>query len=37
VGLIFTLGTLAQVGTCSKEMDNTSEMMKDILLLGGDG
>jgi hypothetical protein len=34
VGLIFTLGTLAQVGACPKEMDNTSEMTKDILLLG---
>jgi hypothetical protein len=34
VGLIFTLGTLAQVGACPKEMDHTSEMTKDILLLG---
>jgi hypothetical protein len=30
VGLIFTLGTLAQVGACPKEMDNTLEMTKDI-------
>ena len=33
VGLIFTLGTLAQDGPHLKEMENTSEMSKDILLL----
>jgi hypothetical protein len=34
IGLLFTLGTLAQVGAWPEEMGNTSEMSKDILLLG---
>ena len=34
VGLIFTLGTLGQDGSRPKEMENTSEMPKDVLLLG---
>jgi len=34
VGLIFTLGTLDQVGARPKEMENTLKMPKDVLLLG---
>jgi hypothetical protein len=32
--VLFTLGTLAQVGACPKETEKTSEMPKDILHLG---
>jgi hypothetical protein len=33
MGLLFTLGTLAQVGACSNLVENTSKMSKDVLLL----
>ena len=32
--LLFTLGTLAQLGARPKEMENTLKMPKDVLLLG---
>ena len=34
VGLIFTLRTLARARPRPKEIENTSEMSKDVLLLG---
>jgi hypothetical protein len=34
VGLIFTLGTLAQVGAHPKEIENTPREPLDVLLLG---
>ena len=34
MGLIFTLGILAQVGACPKEMENTIRNPLDILHLG---
>jgi hypothetical protein len=34
LGLIFTLGTLAQVGARPNHVENTSNMPKDDLLLG---
>jgi len=32
--LLFTLGILAQVGACPKEMENTQRKIVDVLLLG---
>jgi hypothetical protein len=32
-GLLFTLETQAQVGACPKKMENTQEMLKDVLHL----
>ena len=34
MGLIFTLGILAQVGACLKNVENTLEMAQDVLHLG---
>jgi len=34
MGLIFTLGILAQVGACLKDMENTLEIAQDVLHLG---
>ena len=34
MGLIFTFGTLAWVGACSKEMENTVRNLLDVLHLG---
>jgi hypothetical protein len=34
LSLLFTLGTQTQVGSCPKKMENTQEMLKDILHLG---
>ena len=34
MGLIFTLGIPAQVGTCLKNVDNSLEMAQDVLHLG---
>ena len=34
MGLIFTLGILAQVGACLKDMKNTLEIAQDVLHLG---
>ena len=34
MGLIFTLGIPAQVGTCLKNVENTLEMAQDVLHLG---
>jgi hypothetical protein len=34
VGLLFILGTLAQVGACPKHMENSPRMKKGRLLLG---
>ena len=33
MGLIFTLGILAQVGACLKDMDNTFRIAQDVLHL----
>ena len=34
MGLIFTLGILAQVGACLKDMDNSFGIAQDVLHLG---
>ena len=34
MGLLFTLGILAQVGACAKEMENTQKKLVDVLPLG---
>jgi len=34
MGLLFTLGILAQVGACPKEMENTQKKLVDVLPLG---